>query len=77
MCVTSKRKKTSFLFISLPGLSNGILWSINELKQGLIYVIYILQGRVGGLELMKAKSSQLVSVMAVFKGIFQNSNFVK
>ena len=47
------------------------------MKQGLIYVIYILQGRVGGLELMKAKSSQLVSVMAVFKGICQNSKFVK
>ena len=25
----------SFLFISLPWLLNGILWSINKLKQGL------------------------------------------
>ena len=30
----SKRKKISFLFISLPWLSNELLWSINKLKQG-------------------------------------------
>ena len=44
----SKRKKMSFLFNSLPWLSNGILWGINKLKQGLwcticrsyIYIIY-------------------------------------
>ena len=30
----SKRNKMSFLFISLPWLSNGILWSTNKLKQG-------------------------------------------
>ena len=49
----SKRKNMSFLFISLPWLSNGLLWSINKLKQGLwctmrlsyiyvyIYTLYI------------------------------------
>ena len=41
----------SFLFISLPWLSNKLLWSINKLKQGLwctillpyiyIYILYI------------------------------------
>lgn len=40
-------------------------------------MLFILKGRIGGLELIKAKSSQLVSAMAVFKGIFQNSKFVK
>ena len=30
----SKRKKMSFLFISLPWLSNELSWSINKLKQG-------------------------------------------
>ena len=37
----SKRKKMSFLFISLPWLSNGILWSINKLKQGLWCTIWL------------------------------------
>ena len=37
----SKRKKMSFLFILLPWLSNGILWSINKLKQGLCIYIYV------------------------------------
>ena len=37
----SKRKEMSFLFISLPWLSNGILWSINKLKQGLWCTIWI------------------------------------
>ena len=30
----------SFLFISLPWLSNGLLWSINKLKQGLWCTIW-------------------------------------
>ena len=50
----SKLIKMSSLFISLPWLSNEILWSINKLKQGLwctiwlsdiyiyIYIYYIL-----------------------------------
>ena len=37
----SKRKKMSLLFISLPWLSNGILWSINKLKQGLWCTIWL------------------------------------
>ena len=31
----------SFLFISLPWLSNGLLWSINKLKQGLWCTIWL------------------------------------
>ena len=50
----SKLIKMSSLFISLPWLSNEILWSINKLKQGLwctiwlsdiyiyIYILYII-----------------------------------
>ena len=34
-------KKMSFLFISLPWLSNELLWSINKLKQGLWCTIWL------------------------------------
>ena len=37
----SKRNKISFLFISLPWLSNELLWSINKLKQGLWCTIWL------------------------------------
>ena len=37
----SKRKKLSFLFISLPWLSNKLLSSMNKLKQGLWYTIWL------------------------------------
>ena len=37
----SKRKKMSFLFISLTWLSNELLWSINKLKQGLWCTIWL------------------------------------
>ena len=37
-----KRKKVSFLFISLPWLLNELLWSINKLKQGLWCTIWLL-----------------------------------
>ena len=37
----SQRKNMSFSFISLPWLSNGLLWSINKLKQGLWCTIWL------------------------------------
>ena len=37
----SKRKKNSFLYISLPLLSNELLWSINKLKQVLWCTIWL------------------------------------
>ena len=43
----SKCKKMLFLFISLSWLSNGLLWSINKLKQGLwctIWLSHIIDG---------------------------------
>ena len=36
-----KSKKMLFLFILLPWLSNKLLWSINKLKQGLWYTIWL------------------------------------
>ena len=38
----SKRKTNIFLFISLPWLSNELLWSINKLKQGLWIMVHYL-----------------------------------
>ena len=37
----SKREKMSFLFISLPWLSNKFLWNINKLKHGLWCTIWL------------------------------------
>ena len=37
----SKRKKMSFLSISLPWLWNELLWSTNKLKQGLRSTIWL------------------------------------
>ena len=48
-----KRKKMSFLFISLPWLSNKLLWSINNLKQGLWCTIWLSYSIFGHLLTIK------------------------